>query len=76
MFLVDHPGPAHGLLLVRISRVSVVLPGPEDRRSLAEVAAALHALREEGDQTVDGYPIPRPTKPEHRWDPKPEPVAA
>jgi hypothetical protein len=77
MFLVDHPdSPVHGLVVIKISRVSVVLPGPEDPRSLPGAAAALYALREQGDHTLDGYPIPWPTKPEHRWDPKPDPLAA
>jgi hypothetical protein len=72
MLLVTEPGPQNGLLLVSMSRTQVVLPGPDDGRSLEQVAAVLlKVMSDEGGRVFKGLSIPWPTGPTHRLDPEP-----
>jgi hypothetical protein len=72
ILLVTEPGPQHGLLLVKMSRAMVALPGPRDERTLEDVAATLPSvLADGGGQRVEGFPIPWPTRPTHHCDREP-----
>jgi hypothetical protein len=72
MLLVTEPGPQNGLLLVSMSRAQVVLPGPDDGRSLEQVAAVLReVLPDEGGRVFKGRSISWPTWPTDRLDPEP-----
>lgn len=67
LFLVTGPPPFEGLLLVRIARWLVVMPGPDDQRTLEEAAAAPMSM----PPVIDGKELDWPTKPEHWCDPHP-----
>jgi hypothetical protein len=74
MVLVTEPGPQHGILLVRMARASVALPGPDDDRTLDEVAEALTSIVPNGGvRWFDGVTLTPawPTCPQHFLDPDP-----
>ena len=72
MLLVTEPGPQQGILLVQMGRSAVVLPGPDDHRTLQEASDALAELVPDGgSRTLRGLQPDWPTHPEHRLDPNP-----
>jgi hypothetical protein len=72
MLLVIEPGPLRGVLLISPARSVVVLPGPDDDRTLEEVTDALVALVPNGDErSFNGVEIDWPTQPNHSRDPDP-----
>lgn len=72
MALVNEPGPMFGLLTCQMTRSRVYLPGPDDNRSIAEVAAAVAAWKEDGCPALSVEPIDWPTAPMHLRDPEPD----
>jgi hypothetical protein len=72
MLYVTEDGPQQGVLLIRMGRSIVALPGPDDDRTLIELAVALAELLPNGAQrTFRGQVVPWPARPEHRCDPDP-----
>jgi hypothetical protein len=72
MLFVTEPGPQQGVLMVRMARSIVVMPGPDDPRSLNEVADAIESVVAEGEsRAFEGLLIPWPTAPMHAADTDP-----
>lgn len=70
VFLVSDNSVLDGVVIMSFGRITVLLPGPRDHRSLDQVATAYQDWVDSGRPAVEGYPLPWPTEPEHRFDPE------